>query len=235
MLHIKVITYDRVRHACANADGGYYKWETNSPLKNEKNIWSQLRSFHDLYIIVIQIYFINSFAILTIRHSIAFSWRRLMLLTFASSAMIRSKWLQSFMDSWRVALFFHNHHWEENWISTMPFVSRLPDELSLNLKQLFTSSISNKAGKNTNYSNHITKSYCKTMNFIVTPNFSKKYKWRMKIYEWVILLSSYRTSRLRLKAITNNSRKNVRLVKFCKLFSFFMNRITLQKCISNIW
>ena len=56
----------------------------------------------------------------------------------------------------------------------MPFVSRLPDELSLNLKQLFTSSISNKAGKNTNYSNHIIKSYCKTMNFIVTPNFSKK-------------------------------------------------------------
>ena len=160
-----------------------------------------------------------------------------MLLTFASSAMIRSKWLQSFMDSWRVALFFHNHHWEENWISTMPFVSRLPDELSLNLKQLFTSSISNKAGKNTNYSNHIIKSYYKSKRWIslLPLIFQKKYKWRMKIYEWVILLSSYCTSRLRLKAIMNNSRKNVRLVKFCKLFSFFMNRITLQKCISNIW
>ena len=154
--------------------------------------------------------------------------------------MLLQPWLDQ--SNCRVLLILEGMHYffaisagKENRISTMPFVSRLPDELSLNLKQLFTSSISNKAGKNTNYSNHIIKSNYKSSYLSKSYNSSKKFKWRMKIYEWVILLSSYCTSRLRLKAIMNNSRKNVRLVKFCKLFSFFMNRITLQKCISNIW
>ena len=59
------------------------------------------------------------------------------------------------MYSYRGAQFFSQS--PENWIQTVPFVSRYPDEQSLNLKQLFTSSISNKAGRNTNYSNHAIK------------------------------------------------------------------------------